>query len=262
MKPTNQPQKKIALLGHQSSFDIIVPFYNSEPYMDLVLGYYQAAGYSPICVVDRKSQDRTEEIAKSLSNSIILNESKSPVIEDMIADITGRAKSRWILRIDDDELPTKALLRYAEKMTSMNHGDVHGFIRHQCGIRSDGLLMHHIDHSPQEHRQWRLYRADKVSWKSQIHSPGFHLNGLHTIHAPDSAAMIHLDWALHSHAERSRKVDRYNRVSAGAGSHWRHYYLYEDEKNFRSKFVPLQAEEFAHISSMISKRFPSNCLCQ
>ena len=225
-----------------------------------MLGYYKQVRCFPICVIDCKSDDKTESIARSLSNSVLLNESKSLSIEEMIAEMTMHAKSKWVLRLDDDELPSKALLRYAQKVTSIDHGDAHGFIRYQCAIRNDGFLMRHIDHCPYSHRQWRLYRADKVKWTSQIHSPGFHLDDIHIINAPDSASMIHLDWALHSYEERAKKIDRYDRVSQGAGSIWRHYYLYEEEDNYRSKFATLQAKEFANVSARIAGRFPANCL--
>lgn len=147
--------KQSLALFRRKSFDIIVPFYNSAAYLDIVLGYYKQVRCLPICVIDCKSDDKTEQIARSLSKSVLLNESKSLSIEEMIAEMTMHAKSKWVLRLDDDELPSKALLRYAQKVTTIDHGDAHGFIRYQCAIRNDGFLMRHIDHCPYSHRQWR-----------------------------------------------------------------------------------------------------------
>ena len=78
--------------------------------------------------------------------------------------------------------------------------------------------------------------------------------------------MIHLDWTLHSYADRLAKVERYDqhtrgagtRFLAGAGTHFRSFYLYEDMKN-KHQFCPIDRTEFDSTTEEIRKRIFDQC---
>jgi len=61
-------------------------------------------------------------------------------------------------------------------------------------------------HDPNLHRQCRLYRKDRVTYRSDVHASGFHFDGLRLAHMPADHCPIHLDWAVRSYVERKQKA--------------------------------------------------------
>jgi len=236
---------------------IMIPTINSEPYIGLILRYYYDLRVNIHVLVDSKTNDKTFEIAQNYA-SVEIMENKTGVIEDSLEEISKKMGTDWVLRIDDDELPSKAMLDFVYEVIHQEEIEVVGFRRYQCAVSKPGFVLFSQEYDSDKQRQWRLYRPLKVDFIKKIHSPGFRRNSQRSLKAPDDAFMIHLDWAIHSYAERLLKLERYERRTPGSGNNWRPYYLYEE--NAAHRFDRLAAPEFDGLAKEISERFSDLCV--
>lgn len=239
---------------------IIIPTMNAEDYIDIVLDYYAEIGIPVTVFIDSKSEDSTKSKVDARHVDTMVLNNPSPVVEAMIKELSVRSETEWVLRIDDDELPSKAMLAYVQQMLSDKATDSVGFPRLQCVVSETAKLKASKRHSPTAHTQWRLYRPAKVPFTTEIHTPGFIPDAKSSVVAPIEATMIHLDWSLHSYESRQAKVKRYDAHSDGLGSAWMHFYLWEDDKKHGQRnLINVNLPEFVNVASSIRNRLPQNC---
>ncbi|MCW2284825.1 glycosyltransferase involved in cell wall biosynthesis [Rhodoblastus acidophilus] len=246
--------------GADEGVSIVIPTMNSQSYISIIADYYEGLGLNPYWFVDQKSADRTFDVLAARSQRVVAMHNDTAIIEAMVEKMSRAAPTDWVLRIDDDELPTAQLFAFARAVMQDGRFDALGFVRHQCGVTADGSLMAHSGHDPNVHRQYRLYRKDRVAYRSDVHTPGFHFDGLSVAHVGAEHCLIHLDWAIRSYAERKRKVMNYNQARENAGDAWKAYYLPEDDAAAPNAFVPLEKPEFAPVAQALARLFPDNTI--
>lgn len=245
----------------QKQLSIIVPTMNAESFIDITLSYYRDIEVPVTVVVDAKSRDDTQIIARSLATKVDVLENSSSVVEGMIERLSRLADSAWVLRLDDDELPSLGMLAYVANIIEQDQAHVVGFVRKQCAVSNAGTLKASLLHSESDHRQWRLYRPERMRYTEDVHTAGFEPVAQHSVAAAPAAFMIHLDWSLHDYQSRMAKVKRYDAHTAGKGSMWRHFYLYEDDPaHGPDQFGTVDAPEFATVCKQIVQRMPQNCI--
>lgn len=248
----NRSVRPLDRMSSLRDLTVIVPTINSARYIDIILDYYRDELDIPVTLfIDSKTVDETPQLAAERAANVIPIQNRATRVGEIIEAMSMACTTPWILRIDDDELPSRAMIEFVARAIRSDHADVYGFSRNQCLVSPGcGLL-----HDPKStHIQWRLYRKDRMKYISAGHTPGFQMHGLRTLEAPTDARMIHLDWALHSYDERRNKIARYDSHTANHGSIWRHYYLYEDYPDTR--FQALHVPEFDETCRRISQRFP------
>jgi glycosyltransferase involved in cell wall biosynthesis len=249
--------------ANSDRLSVILPTMDSSHYIDLILGYYQTIGVPTIVFVDAKSKDGTSAVAERFTQ-VIRIENPGTIAEEVAQQMSLAPESEFVLRMDDDELPSIGMIEFVKKKIAEKteaEAEAYGFPRHQCAISLDGRLLRHLDHSATtDHRQWRLYRPREVRFTKQIHTSGFETNDLRLSEAPESACMIHLDWALHSYDQRKAKIQRYDAHTPGAGSCFNPYYLFEDAPGAKERFEPFDLPEFRSIARTISERFRDFCI--
>jgi hypothetical protein len=240
---------------------VIVPTMNAEDHIEIVLSYYKDIGLPITVVVDAKSTDATEEKSRGLAHELIRIENPSSVVEGMIQTLSKQTGAKWVLRLDDDELPSLAMLAFVAQTIESGQLSAVGFPRKQCAVSHNGRLRASRLHSASLHTQWRLYRPDQVQYTSAIHTPGFIPPPGSSVVAPDQCFMVHLDWSLHSYQSRLAKIERYDQHTAQRGSQWRSFYLFEEDKQHGAKaFETVQSPEFHDVARRIQQRFPNNCI--
>src|SRR3954451_24847047 len=86
---------------------VVIPTRNSARYLHIVLQFYRQH-YIPVTVlVDSRTTDGTFAIAEQLCNKVVtINTRGALVLEDFLGAICEHCETRWVLRIDDDELPS------------------------------------------------------------------------------------------------------------------------------------------------------------
>jgi len=236
---------------------IVIPTINSSRYIDIILEFYRDHGIPVIVFVDDRSVDDTFAIAKRVAQNILsVSNPGAFVAEGLIERMSQACRTKWTLRIDDDELPSLALMKFVREAITHEDIDTYNFPRHQCAVSRTGKLLSHRDLSPLDHRQWRLYQPAKVRFIHGVHTPGFSLDqDLRVEAAPSEASMIHLDWAVHTYDERRRKVERYDAHTENAGTKWRAFYLYEEQGASGNRFTELALPEFRKTTLEIARRF-------
>ena len=238
---------------------VIVPTINSGAYIDLVLSCYAQELVVPVTVfVDNKSEDDTLNVAMTHADRAVVIRNEHTRVGEIIEAMSRQCTTPWVLRIDDDELPSVAMMDFVRDAIRTDAVDAYCFPRYECAVSPDGNLLRHTSFNPAAHKQWRLYRADRVRYRTTGHTPGFYLEGLALAdNTPPEAAMIHLDWAVHSIERRKSKIERYDAHTPNDGTKWRFQFLYEEEPCHASRFRRLYLREFDRIAGTLARRFPS-----
>jgi hypothetical protein len=212
--------------------------------------------------VDDRSVDDSLGKARELApGAISISNPGGFIAEDLLEKMSRACPTKWLLRIDDDELPSLAMMDFVRNAVTRDPPDVYAFPRQQCAVSREGALLRHDEVSPLDHRQWRLYQPARIAYTRGVHTPGIVWDEqTRAPTAPLEASLIHLDWAVHSYDDRRRKVERYDAHTENAGTKWRSYYLYEEEPFAPATFSELTWPEFRQTALEISQRFPELCL--
>ena len=238
---------------------IIIPTLNSSRYIDIILSFYRRHEVPVIVFVDDRSVDDTLSIVRRCVDDIRLIHNPGTVVEDLVPLMAKACGTKWVLRIDDDELPSLALLRFVEEVVEQDAIAVYGFPRYQCAVSRDGRLMTHREISPIMCRQWRLFQPGQVHFRGSLHSSGLQHENQRDVAAPDLASHVHLDWAVHSSRERAQKLARYDAHTQNEGTKWRDFYLYEEGVT-ADAFVELALPEFDETVREIAERLGELCV--
>jgi len=249
------------LLQARNVLKIVIPTINSASYLDLILSYYRSLQVPVSVFVDSKSLDHTSSVAAQYADEVISFNNPSTRVGEMIEGMSLHYYGApWVLRIDDDELPSIELLRFVARFVSrwwsIRKAHAVGFRRYQCAFDAQGKLLYSPPHSGEEHRQWRLYRPAKVRFHGRGHSPGFDFNESRALIAPPSACLIHLDWIIHSAEERKKKLLRYDAHTPGHGESHSSYYLADQTPNFRDSLIRFPSTSFQDLIQDLLARYP------
>ena len=238
---------------------VVIPTINSGRYIDIVLSYYRDRGIQTTVFVDDGSEDDTLTVAgRYAAQAISLPNPHSFLVEGLVELISRTCRTPWLLRVDDDELPSEEMLKWVEQAIHRDDGAVYGFPRHQCAVSRSGKLVQRNTVSPLDHIQWRLYQPSRVTYCRGVHQPGFRWQG-ESVRAPVEANLIHLDWAVHTYEERRAKIERYDALVPNAGTRWRSYYLYEEQER-AEPFFEMPLPEFDKTTQQIAERFRPLCV--
>ncbi len=242
---------------------IAIPTINSGQYLDIVLEFYREHGVPVTVFVDDRSVDDTLAIARRLAPTVIVVRNPAGfVAEGLVEQISRQCQTSWVFRIDDDELPTAGMLEFVKRAIAGHGGiNIYAFLRHQCTVSLRGKLLASRAISRTDHQQWRLYRPREMRFIQGLHTPGLAWDGDNqaTI-APEEAAMIHLDWILHSYDERRQKIERYDTHTPNEGTRWRSFYLYEENPSALETLAELELPEFGRVCREIRRRFDKRCV--
>jgi hypothetical protein len=124
----------------------------------------------------------------------------------------------WLLRVDDDEFPSRALLRWISSAGVRSLNQIwYISIRtlFVCGAeihysRRPGSFSH-----PQTSAflqpQLRLFHARRIAYLNKVHSPGFR-KPVYASFAPQNAFLIHCSCLLQTPSERWSKMQKYEAI--------------------------------------------------
>jgi hypothetical protein len=239
---------------------IIIPTINSAHYIDLTLSYYREINLPVTVFVDSKTTDETASIAARYAFEVVPFDNSATRVGEMIEGMSRQCRSRWVLRIDDDELPSIRMLDFVRTVIARDECTVVGFDRYQTVFDLNGEPVRSIKHDPVTHRQWRLYQPDKVTFHGRGHTAGFDPNDNRRLVAPTTSFMIHFDWVVHSPADRHEKLVRYDTHTPGHGMQFRDYYLADESPDFQQDLQKLRSVEFHQIGRRLVSRFPGSAV--
>ena len=209
-----------------AQYRIIIPTRDSARHVAPFLNAFREYGVEPLYIVNTATVDGTGDLLRAMKADVIDFTPSAEYVEagfqEFAAQKTG---TKWILRLDDDEFPSRAMLRWIAEVgcRSLNPGWI--FSRHEL-FQHDGQIW--TSRRPGRYNnardadflsaQGRLYHVDRVSYSREIHTSGF-ANLPFFGDAPKEAFFIHCNCLLRSAAERLQKIYRAERIKPL--SNWR-----------------------------------------
>src|SRR5215218_7992242 len=205
---------------------------NSAKYIEKLLQVGWSFADEVVVAVDASSEDSTERICRNYADKIFRVESPG-YVERILPWLNEQCTGDWILRLDDDELPSVGLIELLPAL--MNDREMtHYYLRRRTIIGEDRT-------------EWIAQRPWWPDWKlrlfrnipSIVRIPG----RLHTGYEVKGASrflyrgsIYHYDFVYHGEQHRIEKVRHYERISPEkSGSH--HYSL-PDEASLVTRPIP------------------------
>jgi hypothetical protein len=193
-----------------------------------------------------------------LQADVLLVEPTFDRVEGMLAATRDVVDTDWVVRFDDDELPSLALITWLhcslsgvkEPSLAFSRRDVAFFAGRLCFARLEDYYFHPQDPTYLD-PQWRAFRPQNVKFTEAIHTPGFQIAQFAT--APSQAFFVHFDWLLRSFEQRWAKLKRYERQSPGAGWKFAGFYLPELHAPEDLRWTPLETDEFDCLSRRLAQ---------
>ena len=202
-------------------FEVIIPTRDSARWIGIFLDAYRKAGIEPLYIVDTRTKDSTREILLAKGANVVPFAPHDDFVESGMIEFGARhASAKWILRVDDDEFPSRALLRWIASVGVRSLNQM-WYISIRTLFVCDGAI--HYSRSPGHfahpqapaflHPHPRFFHADRVVYRHQIHTPGFEAPAYASF-APQDAFLVHCNCLLRTPSERWSKIKNYEAIEA------------------------------------------------
>ena len=201
------------------AFSVIVPIFEETDALTFSNYYFNKLSLRPIYALDSKRIQRRAEVEYLLGREVSVYENTGNCIEASYDKLAALAPTEWVLRIDCDEVPNRAMIEHCSKFVARPTDSYCGFDRDDLIWRSGQL--DRMKYEPLfVDTQFRLFNRNRVKFLSRIHTPGFHVPKwkipfLPRWNAPQAARIYHLQRVFITAQQRAEKLARYN--SAGQG---------------------------------------------
>lgn len=237
-------------------YRIVVPTRDSARWVGLLYRHYRAMGVQPLYLVDSRSTDGTAELLRGLGAELQMISPPENRVESMLEMTRDLVHTQWVIRFDDDEMPSAALLAWLDQELAGVHAASIAFSRRDAAWVDGALCFSRMEHYywlPERldylNPQWRGFRPAAVRFSTAIHSPGFDIDD-HTL-VPPSAYFIHFDWILRSVAQRMEKLRGYERQRQGAGWAFAQFYLPEHHHMDTNRWTRFETAEFDTLAEAL-----------
>src|ERR1700682_2434200 len=110
------------------SFRLIIPTRDSARWIAQFLTAYRVLGIEPFYIYDTRSVDHTLDILREMQAEFTPIMTSGHFVEAGMIEFGSKvAGAEWILRLDDDEFPSKGLLQWAQT-EAMARPNVHAWM--------------------------------------------------------------------------------------------------------------------------------------
>lgn len=238
----------------RDNFRLFIPTRDSSRWIATVLDFHLSRGLSPLVVVDARTVDHTRELIASRGFNYLEFTPRCDFPEaGMLQFAAEHANADWILRLDDDELPSHKLIEFVRENGVNSKNQVCFFERRELYWESERVVFSRSpgkyplpDYPQHLHPMARLYHIDRIIYLEEVHTTGFQELKLYGF-APPEAFIAHLNCLVHDFDQRLNKVIKYEELKPGASWALADEYLPE---LFDSDFHNSSSEglsEFQHI---------------
>jgi hypothetical protein len=247
-------------------YRVVVPTRDSAGWIRAFHDAYRRLGVDPFYLFDTRSRDATHAILQDLGAEMMPVTPGADRAEAMLPATLSVASGDWIVRFDDDELPSAALLAWLDRHLDAIAEPCLALSRRDVLIRDGQLCFSRMEHyyfHPHDPTfldpQWRGFRPAHVRFSNTLHTPGFAVETFHT--APQSAYFVHFDWMLRTYEQRIAKLRRYESQSVGGGWGLAQYYLPELHHPESVRWTPMDTQEFDPLLSALGILAPEQARC-
>lgn len=205
------------------NFKIIITTRDSARWLGSLLPWYRRLNYAPLFVVDARTTDETRDIIAQFGCEYkeFLPRGDFPEA-GMLEFGAQQSNSDWILRLDDDELPSERLLLWAGEVGTKSKNQCWFFPRRELFSHQDKIFYSRsfgkyplIDHAQQLNPMARLYNRNRVKFLEELHTTGFEEVNLYNF-APSECFIVHLNCIIRSFQERLNKIRSYEVIKPGS----------------------------------------------
>lgn len=230
---------------------IIIPTRNSAVWIRSLIEEYAARGVHPTFVLDERSNDKTEEILRE-SGLPFHKTGAFPFTEAIVSISREIAKTPWVLWMHDDEFPSEGLfarLSGPEPADAVSSVAVQRrWVWFEPGKQPTyGRSRHWHDRTDQPGADhcWRLFRPDRVTYVSIMHTEGFLIEKWSRLQP--QCYIAHFEWVIRTRAQREAKLRRYDAYRFGYGTFFRRLYLPEDQEAGVIDYVPCGHDRYDRL---------------
>jgi len=197
-------------------FKVIIPTRDSARWIGQVLHAYRRIGVEPLYIVDARSSDGTFELLQDLKAEFIPFTPRGDIVEAGMIEFGAKAAgTKWVLRIDDDEFPSRKLLDWVRNVGVRSSKPFWGVSRRDLSLRNESFV---YSRWPARNiwtgdrfcpdPQMRLHLVHGVRYVEDVHTPGFEAAPPHA-YAPNDCFFIHFNCVVRSLTDRIAKVRKY-----------------------------------------------------
>jgi hypothetical protein len=240
------------------NYQVIVPTRDSARWIAAIVEAYQRLGIQPLYLYDTRSSDDTLAVLEAEGAAVISVTPTFDRVESLLYSARNAMDTEWIIRFDDDELPSRALLNWfhrslvrVEEPSVAFSGRNALFLEERLGYSRLKDYYFHPRCPAYLAPYWRAFRPDKVHFTDEIHTPGFGISEFAT--APASAFFAHFDWILRTFDQRVAKVKRYDQQSPGTGWAFARFGLPELHTTKDLHWTPFETDEFDCLARHLAK---------
>ncbi len=239
------------------SYRIVIPTRDGGNWLAPFARAYQRLGVHPLYLLVSRTTDNSREILRQYRCEMV----EVTPIYDRGEDVLWRGiaaagiDAEWLLRIDDDEMPSCALIAWITEI-GVNRSEPAIYLSsrqawHGGYSRLEGFYFNHSRPDfllPQP----RFFRPPKITYTDALHTPGIVVPP-DTGWAPDTAFLMHADWLVRSLQARLIKVQGYEAQRAGGGREFSHFSLPEYQDHGRLRITAFETDEFAPLFAEIAE---------
>jgi hypothetical protein len=207
-----------------NSHRIFIPTRDSSRWLGQFIDAYRRRGVEPLYILDTRSDDATKNVLVSKGAAFVPFTPSADYAEaGMVQFGANAAGNSWVLRLDDDEFPTKALIEWMEASGAKSLNQAWQISRRELYLADRKSGVEGIAYSrarnryPNQYRpefmhpQPRFFNVGRVDYLEQVHTVGYQ-NPQFFDFAPPEAFFIHCDCLVRSQAQRLAKIMRYEEI--------------------------------------------------
>jgi hypothetical protein len=242
---------------------LIIPTRDSAGWIGIIIDFHLSHGLKPLIVIDARTIDSTREIVVSKGLDYLEFTPRGDYPEaGMLEFAAQNAKSDWLLRLDDDELPSRSLIEFSWGKGIKSKNQCWFIERRELYWEGERVVFSRSpgkyplpDYPKYLHPMARLFHVDRVDYLEEVHTTGFKELKLYGF-APPSAFIVHLNCLVHNFDFRLKKVLAYERIKPEMAWGLADEYLPEI---FDADFHNSSHEGLETFDHVFSQFFIANC---
>ncbi len=239
----------------KQDFRIVIATRDSAKWLGSLLPWYRRLDYSPLFIVDARTQDETRDIIRQFGFDYkeFLPRGDYPEA-GMLEFGAEQSDADWILRLDDDELPSESLLNWVQEVGVKSKNQCWFIPRRELFVRDENIFYsrsygkYPLSVFPTElHPMSRLYNRKRINFIEELHTTGLEDLKLYNF-APSESFIIHINCLIRSFQVRLDKVRLYETIKPGSTWQLADEYLPE---LFSDRFHQASQEGLSEFSNIL-----------
>ena len=237
----------------EGSYRVVIPTRNGAGWLAAFNRAYRRLGVQPLYLLDARTDDDSRAILAGEGASFIEVAAAFDRGEDVLWRGAGAVDAEWLLRLDDDEMPSAALIDWVEQ-EGVHRPEPALYLSSRPAWHGgySRLEAFYFNHSRPDFLmpQPRFFRPDRIRYTDALHTAGIEMDDPGW--APDTAYFLHFDWLLRDLPARLRKLESYEAQRQGGGRDFAAFSIPEMQDFDRLRITPLETDEFAPLLAAVA----------